>query len=361
MIGVRHECKYYNKINFMSKLYKFISIASCVLLSAYLFSTAVNTAQAGSIINQDQISIVTGLKTGTYYIFGRDISEVAKKSGIEINVKPSEGSIDNIKSINNDGSNITLGIVQSDVLGFLGRSKNPDSIKIASNLRMVFPFYNEEVHVLARKEIKEFKDLQGKKVAIGEEGSGNMLTSINLFSIMGVTPAESQKIPSAQSVVAVLKGEIDAAIFVGGKPVRLFKNLEDLTLPENQKYAPMLDNIHFIPLSGAKMLEEYKPAEITPNDYSFVKEVVPTIAVQAVLVSYDLSQENDKRRCNQLGEFAKILRDNIQILKEVGHPKWKEINLDANVNIWKKDSCAWAEQNSKETSKDLLNILDKKN
>ncbi len=344
----------------MSKLYKFIYLSFCTLLCGYLVVFSASSVQAGSIISQSSISIVTGLKTGTYYIFGRDIAEIAKKSGIEVIVKPSEGSIDNIKSINNEGST-TLGIVQSDVLGFLGRSKNPESVKIASNLRMVFPFYNEEVHVLARKEIKEFKDLQGKKVAIGEEGSGNMLTSINLFSIMGVTPAESQKIPSAQSVVAVLKGEIDAAIFVGGKPVRLFKNLEDLTLPENQKYAPLLDKVHFIPLNGAKMLEEYKPAEITPADYNFVKESVPTIAVQAILVSYDSSQENDKKRCGQIAEFAKMLRGNLPILKETSHPKWKEVDLDANVNIWKKDTCAWAEQNSKETSKDLLNIVDKKN
>ena len=39
----------------------------------------------------------------------------------------------------------------------------------------------------------------------------------------------------------MLKGDfLDAVVFVGGKPVRLFKNLEDLSLPENQKYEGML-------------------------------------------------------------------------------------------------------------------------
>jgi TRAP transporter TAXI family solute receptor len=333
---------------------------SLLLLCAFALPAA--QSQAASPPRQAPIAIVTGLKTGTYYIFGRDIAEMAKKAGIEVEPKPSEGSIDNIKRINSD-ENATLGIVQSDVLGFLGRSKNPDSMRMASNLRMVFPFYNEEVHVLARKDIKDFKDLEGKKVAIGEEGSGNMLTSINLFSMMNINPAETRKIPSAQGVVAVLKGEIDAAIFVGGKPVRLFKNLEDLTLPENQKYASMLENVHFIPMASPKMLEEYKPAEITPSDYSFVKEPVPTIAVQAILVTYDFSQSDNNKRCEQLGKFAKALREGLPLLKETGHPKWKEVNLDANVNIWKKDSCAWpgvAPVKSEEASKDLLNILDKK-
>ena len=199
-----------------------------------------------------------------------------------------------------------------------------------------------------------------------------MLTAINLFSMMGVTPADSKKISPAQGVVAVLKGELDAAIFVGGKPVRLFKNLEDLTLPENQKYAAMLDRVHFLPMDSPKMLEEYKPAVITKADYNFVREDVPTIAVQAMLVSFDFSQgANNKRRCDKLNLLAKVLRKDLPNLIEKGHPKWKEVNLDANTGNWKKDSCAWPVADKptvagKQAAKDaddkggLLNIIDKK-
>jgi TRAP-type uncharacterized transport system substrate-binding protein len=212
---------------------------------------------------------------------------------------------------------------------------------MAANLRLVFPFYNEEVHVLARNGIASFADLQGKKVAVGEDGSGNMLTAINLFSMMNITPAESRKIPSAQGVVAVLKGELDAVIFVGGKPVRLFKNLENLTLPENQKYGAMLSQVHFIPLDSPKMLEEYKPAQLSNADYSFVSGTVPTIAVQAVLISYDFAQNGKKNRCEKLTRLTRALRDALPDLKTNGHAKWKEVNLDADSGIWKKDTCAW--------------------
>lgn len=314
----------------------------------------------------DTIGIVSGPKTGTYYAIAKDISQVAGKAGISVDVKTSEGSIDNIKRINSN-ENAAIGIVQSDVLGFLSRSKSPESIRMAKNLRMIFPFYNEEVHVLARNDIKSFSDLQGRKVAVGEDGSGNMLTSINLFSMMGVTPAESKKISPAQGVVAVLKGEVDAAIFVGGKPVRLFKNLEDLTLPENQKYAAMLDQVHFLPMDNPKMLEEYKPAMITKADYNFVREDVPTIAVQALMVSYDFSAGGSKRRCEKLGLLAKVLRKDMPNLVEKGHPKWKEVNLDADIGNWQKDSCAWPEADKKAAAKPaaapdtggLMTILEK--
>lgn len=306
----------------------------------------------------EPLGIVTGQKTGTYYAFGKDITQVASKANLTVKVKSSQGSIDNIKRINSS-ENAALGIVQSDVLGFLSRSKSPESMRMASSLRMIFPFYNEEVHVLARNDIRTFSELQGKKVAIGEEGSGNMLTSINLFSMMNITPAETRKIPSAQAVVAVLKGELDAAIFVGGKPVRLFKNLEDLTLPENQKYAGMLEQVHFLPMDNAKMLEEYKPAQITHADYNFVRKTVPTIAVQAVMVSFDFSRGGNKKRCENLGKLVEAIRKGMPYLKQKGHPKWKEVDLDADTGIWKKDVCAWPGARSSSAGESLMKILER--
>lgn len=47
--------------------------------------------------NADAISIATGSKVGTYYQFGRDIAKVAKEEGLDVIVKTSGGSFDNIK------------------------------------------------------------------------------------------------------------------------------------------------------------------------------------------------------------------------------------------------------------------------
>ena len=318
---------------------------------------ALNSAVA---VASEPLGIVTGPKTGTYYAFGKDIAQAVNTSNVLVEIKSSEGSIENIKRINSS-ENAALGIVQSDVLGFLSRSQNPESVKMASKLRMVFPFYNEEIHVLARKTIASFTDLKGKKVAIGEDGSGNMLTAINLLSMMDVAPAETLKMPPAQAVVAVLKGELDALVFVGGKPVRLFKNMEDLNLSENQKFAPMLKEVHFLPLNSPKMLEEYKPATLTASDYNFVGGVTPTIAVQAMMVSYDFSAGN-KERCTKLTALAQALKAALPKLREKGHPKWKEVDLEANTGAWKRDICAWPETAKPvaDDKKELLGILEKK-
>lgn len=309
-----------------------VALLACVVSAAPLHAE-----------NKDKsIGMVTGPKTGTYIAMGRDIAGVAKTAGQVIQVKDSDGSIDNIRRITSD-ENAALGIVQSDVLGFLKRSKNRDSQRISEELRMVFPLAREEVHLIARNEIKTIADLQGKRVVVGDEGSGSLLTSMNLLSMMNIAPGQTLKIAPPEGLVAVLKNEADAMIFVGGKPVRLFKNLEDLkkSSPEN---AALMDQVHFVPLNDSKMLQEYAPAEINSNDYSFVNQAVPTLAVTAVLVSYDFSDPEDayhKQRCKQLRAIGNAMRDHLDYLRSSGHPKWKEVDLNAEVSLWKRDLCSW--------------------
>lgn len=315
---------------------------------------------------ENPLGMVTGPATGTYIAIGNDIAKVVATDGAVLEIKSSNGSIDNIRRIAEAGENAALGIVQSDVLGFLKRSQNPRSQQIAERLRLIFPFYQEEVHVLARKDIKDFAGLNGKRVAIGQQGSGNMLTAMNLMTLSGVKPAQMMQIPPDQGVVAVLAGEADAAIFTAGKPVTLFRNLEQMRSDFNGKYAELLNQVHFLPVSGAAVGKEYNKAEITPKDYDFVKDAVPTVAVTSVLVAYDFSSQKNpyfRERCSQLEQVGRAIRTHLAWLRENGHPKWKEVEPFREVALWKRDSCAWRQAEaenprfSSELEQDLLGIV----
>jgi len=287
--------------------------------------------------------MVTGPKTGTYHPVGRDIAQVAKAAGLAVTVKPSQGSIENIKRINSN-ENAALGIVQSDVLAFMGRSKSAETARMAQSLRMILPLYREEVHLLARRGIDSFEDLEGRRVVVGEDGSGHMLTAINLFAMMNVTPGALLKKSGAEGLIALLDNKADAVFFVGGKPVKLFQNLATLKTGGNEKYRDLLAELHFVPLNAPRMLEEYQVSEFTPKDYDFVSGTVPTIAVTAVLVTYDFSGGKNRRakqRCQQVRELAGVIRKNLAELRSKGHPKWREVKLDEELPIWKRDSCAW--------------------
>lgn len=317
------------------------------------------------------LTMVTGPTVGTYYKIGQDIAKVAASSKLTVDVKESGGSVANIERMSSK-ENANLGIVQSDVLGFLKRTGGKDGLQSMTwNLRMVFPLYNEEVHIFAPKSISQFEDLKGKRIIVGDEGSGSWVTANNLLAMTKIKPGKTIKMDPAEGVAAVMTGKADALVFVAGKPVKLFKNIEDLKSSNNAAFQNLANNFHFLPLIREDMLKEYAAAEITPQDYSFLSTPVPTIAVTAVLVSYDFSGKGGpvyRERCAAIKTLSQAIRLNMKWLGERGHPKWREVNPDAEVTLWKRDNCAVqpvvasAQENKPETrlEKELLNAIQKR-
>jgi TRAP transporter TAXI family solute receptor len=291
-------------------------------------------------LKAEGIGMVTGSKTGTYIKFGRDIAKMARKVGLDILVKKSEGSLDNIRLLVSR-ENAAFGIVQSDVLGFLSGDDDPATRRISGRLRLVFPFYNEEVHLFARREIRRFEDLDGKRVVVGTRGSGNWVTSTNLLRMLDVNPAERVELSPIDGASAVLAGDADAMFYVAGKPVQLFTNIRDME--KDPRYANLVREVHFVPLNHEKMLQEYVVAAIGSDDYEWLDETVPTVAVKAVLVSFDFSSKRNlyyRKRCEQLSKLGRVIRDNFAELQQTGHRKWKEVDLDEKIGIWRRDSCS---------------------
>ena len=286
------------------------------------------------------IGLVTGSDTGTYIQFGRDIAKAARSQGVEIIVKESEGSLANIRRMMSK-ENAGLGIVQSDVLGFLSSTVDISTRDIASRIRLVFPFYNEEVHLFARKEIRTLNDLNGKRIVVGTKGSGNWLTANNILRLAGVVPGESLEMAPKPAVSAVLAGDADAMFYVAGKPVTVFSRVQELL--DNPDYAPLVSQVHFVSLDHPAILNEYIVSEISPDDYAWLSERIKTAAVKAVLVAVDFSTKKNRyhrRRCAQLAKLGEAIREHFDQLQAMGHPKWKEVELDQKIGIWQRDTCS---------------------
>ena len=329
------KLKYYNcvtGIHYMNKVF-----AALLALTIGSISTAL---YAQSPAAKDGMGIVTGGPTGTYIKFGQDMATMAEREGLNLIVKESQGSLANIERMDSR-ENAGVGIVQSDVLGFLSRSTDKQMKKTASRLRLIFPFYNEEVHLYANKDIKSIKDLQGRRVIVGSSGSGNWLTATNLLNMTGVNPSERIQLSPVEGAKEILLGNADAMFYVAGKPVKLFKNLEKVF--ENEEFKDLANNVHMVPLTDDIMLEEYVSAELTPEDYSWLGDTVPTIAVKAMLIGFDFSSNRNsyyKKRCEEFQRLGKAIRDNIEELRTDGHPKWNQVNLDEEVGLWERDTCS---------------------
>ena len=112
----------------------------------------------------EDMGLITGSDKGTYYQFGLDLQKLVKPAGINLTVYPSKGSIENVYAVY-QRPGIPMGIVQSDVLAFVARVQtDPVLQRIAKKTKMVFPLYNEEIHLLGKKGIADFDDLAGRNV-----------------------------------------------------------------------------------------------------------------------------------------------------------------------------------------------------
>ena len=96
----------------------------------------------------ESLGLITGGDKGTYYQFGLNLQALVKPQGIDLTVYPSRGSVENIYAVY-PAARHQMGIVQSDVLAFVFRIQTDPVLKrIARKAKLVFPLYNEEIHIL---------------------------------------------------------------------------------------------------------------------------------------------------------------------------------------------------------------------
>jgi uncharacterized protein len=280
-------------------------------------------AVVGPASAQD-LGVITGGEKGTYYQFGLNLQALAKRSGVTLNVFNSKGSIENVHAVY-ERPGVQLGIVQSDVLAFVSRVQSDAVLKrIARKTRMVFPLYNEEIHVLGKPEITTFDDLADRRVAIGREGSGTYLTARLLFNVSEVAPREMVPIDTDEALAELKAGRIDAMFYVAGYPVKLFAE----GVSEG-------DNLALVPITHKSIVEFYPRAEIPASTYRFQSKTVETVAVKAVLISFDFR----RRDCDTVGKFGKTIADNMPWLIKNGHAKWKAVDIDYPLRGWEQYDC----------------------
>lgn len=299
------------------------------------------------VLANPTIGMPTGSTGGTYFPMGSDIATLAAGMGLNIDVKNSAGSLDNIRRMSGK-ENAGISIVQSDVIDFLSSNATKVNKSVLKNLKLVFPLYNEEVHLLANKNINSIDDLKNKRVVVGKLGSGTFITANNILNILDIRVSQVHDLSPKEAYQALLIGKVDAVFFVGGKPIKYITGL--LEMKNDPNLSKFMDNIHLVPLDNEALLTSYAKASITSRDYissdggyRLTNFDVPTIAVRAVMVSHDFGRKQSyyyKMRCKQINQIDNVVRENLDRLVsgEQYHPKWAQVDLDQPVQL-EKSSC----------------------
>ncbi len=268
------------------------------------------------------LGVISGGLSGTYIRIAADIASVFDARAPQLRILPivGKGSLQNISDILNI-RDVDIGIVQSDVLSFLRR--NAALAGLEQNIGYLAKLYDEEVHILARQEIASAADLTGKRVDVDARGSGSALTASVIFDALGVKPEIVNDDPET-ALGKLKRGEIDALVYVTGKPARLFTDAGGSGL-----------HLLSLPLNPA-LLQTYLPTRFEHADYpGLVPDgtTVETVAVGAVMAVYNWAPGTE--RYTRLARFVDAFFDNLQALQQPPHhPKWRQVSFTAQVPGW---------------------------
>ena len=196
-------------------------LAGALAAAATLAVAAPASAQEGTFI-----TIGTGGVTGVYYPTGGAICRLVNRDradhGIRCGVESTAGSVFNINAVRND--ELEFGVAQSDwqYHAYQGSSRFEEQGAF-EDLRAVFSVHPEPFTVVARADagIETFEDLQGKRVNVGNPGSGQRGTMEVLMEAMGWTMddfAVASELQAAEQSQALCDNNIEAMVYTVGHP-----------------------------------------------------------------------------------------------------------------------------------------------
>lgn len=314
----------------------------CALAALFaFFATGAVWAQAPTNIyerqkwerNRSAVSIIGGGINGTYIRYATDIAnELDDLKGNDMRVLPliGRGGGQNVLDIL-FLRGIDMGLTQQDHLAFF---KNLDPAlygDIDNRVRYITKLYNSEYHLIARKDVKTFEDLRGKTVNFWRPWSATDIGSQTIFRLIGVD-VKPIYIDTAKALEKVKSGEIAATVLLAGAPVPGYAKL------------PKDSGLHIVPLGpnsltkeqNSKLLEVYLPTKLTHKQYPNLipeGEIVESYASGVVLAVYNWNEKTD--RYKKVARFVeKFFAKFENFHKPPRHPKWKEVNLNANIPGW---------------------------
>ena len=319
----------------MNRLFRICVSGCCGLLLAV-------AALVGSpaLATEKIITVGTAGVTGVYYPAGgaicRLVNRLRREHGLRCVVESTGGSISNLESMR--GGDLDLSIVQSDWLyhAYQG-SEVFNDVGADPSLRVVSALHSEPFTILVRKEsaINDFNGLKGKRVYMGNRGSGMRATMKELIKIAGWKEdslVNVTNIDRKNFSKALCNGDVDAVIYAAGHPngaVQQVTNVCDVRIVGVS--AQIVD----------KLIEHYPfyAHTVIPggmylgNPYS-----IKTFGVEAVLVASDSLDEE------VVYEFAKAVFGNLDNFKTL-HPVFA--TLDASRMMYDAEGIAPVHKGSK--------------
>ena len=271
------------------------------------------------------VTIGTGGVTGIYYPTGIAISRMVNKNfdqyKIKVTVESTSGSVFNVNAVLK--GDLVFGVVQSDrqyqayngLAEWSGLGRQID-------LRSVFSIHPESITLIASQNsgIRDIRDLKGKRVNLGNPGSGHLQNSRDVLAAIGLAEDDlSAEYVKAVEAPGLLQDErLDAFFYTVGHPS---SNIKEATSGRIK--------VFIVPIGGQsidKMLEKYPyyARSIIPQSfyrYALNTDDVETVGVKATFVT---SMNVDE---GIVYAITKEVFENFETFKSL-HPAYKTLTKE---------------------------------
>ena len=253
-------------------------------ISALAVSAAVI---AGAALAQQglNIAIATGGTGGVYYPLGGGMANVLSKHvpGMQASARVTGGSVDNLKLIGSQQSEVALVMVDAALDALKGEDKFKGS---PVDVRTLMVLYPNRMHVVSMEGtgVEKMSDLKGKRVSTGSPGSATEVMAFRVIEAAGLDKDKDmrrERLGVAESVNALKDRKIDAFFWVGGLPTAA---VTDLGATPNVKIK-MIDHADTVDKMNKKYDNLYTTGVIPAKTYPGQDKDNPIAVVQNILVA----------------------------------------------------------------------------
>lgn len=299
----------------MKRLSTILSTAVTIAAVCVVFAACKPAANKNYIL-------ATGGTSGTYYPYGGAIANIwnTKIDGMNVTAQATGASAENLRLISRGEAEFA--IVQNDVMDYAYNGTDMFEGQKLSNLMTIGTLYPEVVQIAASASsgIKTVADMKGKRISIGDAGSGVEFNAKQILEGYGLSVNDIKKsnLSFKESSDGLQNGTLDACFITAGVPNAALQELA------------VSAGLVLIPVSGKEAdaicskYSFYTQTTIPGGTYKGADSDTPALAIKATLA---VSEKLDETTVYNLTKALFEYKDELAI----AHAKGKDLSAEAAI------------------------------
>lgn len=291
-----------------------------VILAAVLMASLLLT---GCTAEKTNLIMATGGTSGTYYSFGGAICQIfnTKLDNMNVTAQSTGASKENIRLVGSKEAE--LAIVQNDVMDYAYQGIELFNGEKVQNIRTVAVLYPEIIQIVVSPDsgINSIADMKGKRISVGDAGSGVEANAKQILEAYGMTfdDIQASHLSFSESASAFKDKQLDGFFVTAGTPNPA---IQEITAMQSIKLLSVDD------ATADKLIAKYPfytKYTIKQDTYKGMEGDANTLAVMATLIAgSELSEDTVYKLTKALFDYQADLGS--------AHAKGKELSLEGAVN-----------------------------